>query len=112
MRKTNLAIIILAAVGIACSVNPAAAQWNDRGHGWDHDDYRDRDRHHDRFRGEDEWVVCAHENGYCHFRGAREVYYGAGRRYVSRVFRDGVECNNRVFGDPVHGVVKQCMFRR
>ena len=53
--------------------------------------------------------VCATENGFCSFRGYATVRYGARGSYVSREARDGIPCNNRVFGDPAPGVPKRCV---
>lgn len=53
--------------------------------------------------------VCAEENGFCRFRGVANVRYGAGGRYAVRQARDGIPCNNRVFGDPAPGIPKRCV---
>jgi len=55
-----------------------------------------------------ELVPCAPENGFCDFRGTKRVRYGAGGRFVERVSRGGIPCNNRVFGDPAPGIPKVC----
>ncbi|QJE03260.1 S8 family serine peptidase [Massilia forsythiae] len=56
------------------------------------------------------WTACADENGTCAFSGTREVRYGAGATYVSRVFTGSTACSNAVFGDPVPNVVKACSY--
>ena len=63
-------------------------------------------------RGYDErrgGAVCAQENGFCQFRGEATVRYGAHGRYAVRHARNGIPCNNRVFGDPAPGVPKRCI---
>ena len=57
------------------------------------------------------WQFCAEEDGYCNFRGSREVRFGAAGRYAVRSFQGGAECSVRVFGDPVPGVRKACEVR-
>jgi hypothetical protein len=54
------------------------------------------------------WRTCAREGGFCAFEGRRRVRYGARGRFVAGVFRDGVRCDNRTFGDPAYGVRKSC----
>jgi len=72
------------------------------------DDWRDN-RRDDRRRGE--WQQCAKEKGFCDFYGRKVVRYGAKGRFVERVFRDGVRCDNRAFGDPARGVGKACFIQ-
>ncbi|HWD13713.1 hypothetical protein P8H26_12550 [Pseudochrobactrum sp. sp1633] len=78
----------------------------------DGDDYgrgRDgygRDRGRDYDRGE--WQRCAREGQYCDFQGRKRVRYGTQDRFVERVFRGGVRCDNRTFGDPDRGTSKSC----
>ena len=62
----------------------------------------------DRSFGGPGWQVCARENGFCSFRGTRRVRYGAGGRFVELMSRNGIACNNGVFGDPVPGTPKIC----
>jgi hypothetical protein len=59
---------------------------------------------------------CATEGGRCDFRGKKAtVTYGAvtpdnskaGFATISNL-KDGVDCNNNTFGDPIYGVVKKC----
>lgn len=57
------------------------------------------------------WTPCAREDGFCRFEGRKEVAYGAGDKWVRKVFADGVKCSHRVFGDPAVGVHKSCQFR-
>ncbi len=52
---------------------------------------------------------CANEDGYCEFRGRRLVRFGEGGRFVTREFRNGVECSIRAFGqDPSPRRKKSC----
>lgn len=62
-------------------------------------------------RGRGQWQQCAKENGFCDFYGRKTVRYGAKGRFVERVFRDGVPCDNRAFGDPARGQGKACYIR-
>lgn len=55
-------------------------------------------------------VRCAREGDFCSFRGTREVRYGADGRWARGMFSNGVECSNRVFGDPAPNVVKSCVY--
>ena len=58
------------------------------------------------------WTSCAKEGQVCRFEGRREVAYGAGDRWVSRVHAGGVKCTTDKFGkDPAPGVVKSCRVR-
>jgi hypothetical protein len=52
--------------------------------------------------------VCAWENEFCNFRGDRRVRYGAEGRFVEGIHRNGVNCDNQTFGDPIPGVRKFC----
>ena len=54
------------------------------------------------------WSKCADEGGRCYFNGVRIVRYGAKDQYNTREFKNGVDCNNQVFGDPIEGATKQC----
>ncbi|WP_439272596.1 hypothetical protein [Pseudochrobactrum sp. HB0163] len=58
--------------------------------------------------GRRQWVHCAKEGQYCDFQGRKQVRYGTRSRFVERAFRNGVRCDNRVFGDPDRGVGKNC----
>lgn len=75
---------------------------------YDRDDYGrggyGRDRDYDRRQ----WQRCAREGQYCEFYGRKRVRYGTTDRYVERVFRNGVRCDNRTFGDPDRGTAKSC----
>ncbi len=58
------------------------------------------------------YTYCARENERCNFRGTGDVTYGANGKYAYRNgLRDGVDCNNGVFGDPIYGTVKSCYVR-
>jgi len=78
--------------------------WRDNRRDDRRNDWRD-DRRDDR-RGD--WQRCAKENGFCDFYGRKTVRYGAKGRFVERVVRDGVRCDNRTFGDPARGQDKAC----
>jgi hypothetical protein len=55
------------------------------------------------------WIACAKEDGFCGFDGRREVAYGAGNKWVRKVFNNGVKCATDKFGsDPAPGVPKTC----
>lgn len=56
------------------------------------------------------WTTCASEGGACTFSGTREVRYGSGSTFVTKVFTGSASCSNAVFGDPTPGVVKSCSF--
>jgi hypothetical protein len=54
------------------------------------------------------WSSCATEGSICAFSGTKEVRYGANNRYVVKKLSDGTPCTNKIFGDPIVGVVKSC----
>jgi hypothetical protein len=86
--------------------------WRDRDRDWGPPDFYRGSRPSARLHREDgelDWQRCARENGFCSFRGVRRVKYGAGGRFVERVSRNGIACNNAVFGDPTPGVPKVCL---
>jgi len=56
------------------------------------------------------WTTCASEGGTCTVSGTREVRFGAGTSYVSKVVTGLVQCTNAIFGDPAYGVAKSCSF--
>jgi len=58
-----------------------------------------------------DWTICASEGGYCTFTGTKEVRYGANGAYYYKTLSIGTLCANNVFGDPIHGVRKQCETR-
>lgn len=49
---------------------------------------------------------CAREHSVCKCNGV--VSYGARGRFATLASLDSVPCNNRNFGDPIRGVVKDC----
>jgi hypothetical protein len=57
------------------------------------------------------WSSCARENGFCRVPYATTVRYGADGRYVTLRVAAGVQCSNRVFGDPAVGTAKHCDFQ-
>jgi hypothetical protein len=59
-----------------------------------------------------QWTTCAKEDGVCGFDGRREVAYGAGNAWITKVFMNGVKCASDKFGrDPAPGVAKTCRIR-
>lgn len=55
------------------------------------------------------FTKCGVEGSVCSFSGNAEVVYGALNSFTDpRLFKDGVDCNNAVFGDPVGGLAKSC----
>lgn len=61
-----------------------------------------------------DWTTCAGQHQHCDFAGQYEVRYGAPNRdkwTEPRIFTDGVDCNNDVFGDPAYGDNKICQIR-
>lgn len=56
------------------------------------------------------WISCSQERGNCSFKGARIVRYGANDKYFYRMASNSIACNNKIFGDPVVGVVKRCEY--
>jgi hypothetical protein len=59
-----------------------------------------------------DYTLCSDENGTCSFTGKRLVRYGANGKYNYKVATDGIGCNNRVFGDPIRGPVKNCFYSK
>jgi len=59
------------------------------------------------------YTFCAWENERCNFSGTADVAYGANGTFARRNgVRNGIDCNNSVFGDPVFGVRKACYIRQ
>ena len=56
------------------------------------------------------FTTCAGEWGTCSFSGTREVRYGYGATYASKVMTGPVKCSNGVFGDPAPGRAKTCSY--
>lgn len=54
------------------------------------------------------YTHCSKEGVRCVFAGTRVVRYGAGTKWVSRTETNGVDCTNRIFGDPIVGTFKSC----
>ena len=58
------------------------------------------------------YVFCAWEDERCRFGGTADVAYGANGQFARRSgVRDGIDCKNEVFGDPVPGVRKACFVK-
>ena len=63
----------------------------------------------------DDWDFCANEGQYCSVRGTFDIAYGANGRYFYRQnvdVRNGFQCSNNAFGDPLSGVKKACYVKR
>jgi hypothetical protein len=56
------------------------------------------------------WTACASEGATCSFSGTREVRYGAGAKFVSKVAKGSTACSNAVFGDPTPNTAKACQY--
>jgi hypothetical protein len=58
------------------------------------------------------YTFCAWEDERCRFGGTADVAYGANGTFAYRTgVRNGIDCNNGVFGDPLPGVRKACYIR-
>jgi hypothetical protein len=57
--------------------------------------------------GELTWTQCAVQGEYCTFTGTRQVRFGAGTRWVTGTFTNGVKCSNRSFATKM-GVGNTC----
>ena len=56
-----------------------------------------------------DWKHCAQENAICKFNGKRQVQYGAGNAWFTKVHVNSVKCEPVNFGgDPVPGKLKTC----
>ena len=52
--------------------------------------------------------TCAYENGICGCTG--NVIYGKGSTWTAPMeVHNDFWCSNGVFGDPIHGTVKECI---
>ncbi|WP_246675133.1 hypothetical protein [Mesorhizobium sp. B2-3-4] len=60
----------------------------------------------------EKWVACADEGEFCDFYGRKVVRYGARGRFTQDVFRNGVECDNDTFGDPIPDAGKRCYIKQ
>lgn len=58
------------------------------------------------------WSFCAAEGEFCRFKGAAEVRFGQGNKFVTRSAYGGVRCDVADFGDPAYGVTKFCEIHR
>jgi serine protease len=56
------------------------------------------------------WTACASEGGTCTFSGTRQVRYGSGTTFATKIFTGSAACTNGEFGDPTPGVVKSCSY--
>jgi len=54
---------------------------------------------------------CSDENGNCYFDAVKYVTYGGAGAATGKLAIAGIECSNRVFGDPIPGVFKNCTYR-
>ncbi len=53
-------------------------------------------------------TVCAREGRQCVFTGTKEVRYGRGMKFVTKIVTGGTACTNAIFGDPIKGTTKYC----
>ncbi|MBK4735135.1 S8 family serine peptidase [Noviherbaspirillum pedocola] len=56
------------------------------------------------------WTWCSSEYNTCSFAGTREVKYGVNGVYTSKIVTGPVACSNAIFGDPVVGAAKECLY--
>ena len=59
------------------------------------------------------WTWCAGEGGTCNAPAGALIAYGERSTFVYRQLGDtqtSISCSNSVFGDPLSGVVKKCMY--
>lgn len=59
-----------------------------------------------QLNSESAWVECAVEGGWCHCEG--QVRYGAKEKFEYKNSAGDIKCNNKTFGDPIHGTRKYC----
>lgn len=97
---------------------PGGGGWDD-GRGGGRDSGRPGDPGHDDGRGhrapDRDWDFCARENQACNVRGTFDIAYGANGRFIYRQnvdVRNGFQCNNQSFGDPIQGIEKACFIKR
>jgi uncharacterized protein (DUF1800 family) len=58
-----------------------------------------------------QYTSCANEGQRCAFGGTYDVIYGANGTFALKTgLKDGVNCTNEIFGDPVVGVAKACFY--
>lgn len=92
---------------------PGGARGGAPGGGWDDRGGRDDGRGH---RAPDrDFDFCAREGQVCNVRGTYDIAYGANGRFIYRQnvdVRNGFQCNNPSFGDPIPGVEKACFVKR
>ena len=56
-----------------------------------------------------DWRPCAKENEICKFNGKRQVQYGVGNAWFTKIHVNGVKCDAAHFGgDPAQGKFKTC----
>lgn len=53
-------------------------------------------------------VLCSNENTECKFSGTREIRYGIGSKFFTKILTNGTACTNAVFSDPIVGIKKLC----
>lgn len=59
-----------------------------------------------------DYRFCAEEGQRCEFSGTKDVFYGAnGKNAYAFNITGGIDCNNRIFGDPNPGVHKRCYIK-
>lgn len=60
---------------------------------------------------ESEWIRCASEWGTCSVPYTTMVRYGANGQYIELEVSEAIDCTNDVFGDPIEGVFKACVYQ-
>lgn len=58
--------------------------------------------------GERVWQHCAAQHDYCFYEGVSQVRYGANDTWVTLDAENEIYCSDKVFGDPLRGVLKTC----
>ena len=56
----------------------------------------------------DGYTFCSNEYETCHFSGTTMIAYGKQSTFTYQQATDSVACSNKVFGDPLRNVVKEC----
>lgn len=54
------------------------------------------------------YTECANTGGFCTFTGYREIVYGTSTKWIRRLAKDGLRCEDAVLTDPAAGEAKKC----
>jgi len=57
------------------------------------------------------YTECASEGGFCTFTGYREIVFGSNNKWVRRLAKGGLRCENAVLSDPAPGDTKKCYIK-